>query len=110
MLVFLCSYEPKGPAISWKKKPEETDSMNFKCFLPGVDNAYHFIRVNRQAEVYKVRRNLPKEEFPHHFFTLHPPTVVHNLLPFDIFVEIPVCVIAKLCVRLVPINSYTYVC
>ncbi len=81
-MVPLLSFKAEGPPLSWRRS-QHGDKVNFKC-LHSSDPYY--IRVNRTEECYKVKRNLPPDDFAHHTFHLHPPVVVHNLLPFDLFI------------------------
>lgn len=55
--------------------------------MEGDDSIRDFIRVHCKEEKYKQRRDLPAEEYPHFVFHLHPPVVIQNLLPFEIFID-----------------------
>ena len=55
--------------------------------MEGDDSIRDFIRVYCKEEKYKQRRDLPAEEYPHFVFHLHPPVVIQNLLPFEIFID-----------------------
>ena len=81
-----CRFKPLGPPILWKSK-RDSDYINFKCVLEGDDSIRDFIRVHCKEEKYKQRRDLPAEEYPHFVFHLHPPVVIQNLLPFEIFID-----------------------
>ena len=84
--VTACRFKPLGPPILWKSK-RDSDYINFKCVLEGDDSIRDFIRVHCKEEKYKQRRDLPAEEYPHFVFHLHPPVVIQNLLPFEIFID-----------------------
>ena len=55
--------------------------------MEGDDSIRDFIRVHCKEEKYKQRKDLPAEEYPHFVFELHPPVVIQNLLPFEIFID-----------------------
>ena len=85
-LCFPHSYEPEGPPIMWLGR-KDSDYLHFKSVLPGDDSACHYIRVDFKEEKYKVRRNIPTEDYAHHIIHLYPPLVFQNLLPFEIFID-----------------------
>ena len=55
--------------------------------MEGDDSIRDFICVHCKEEKYKQRRDLPAEEYPHFIFHFHPPVVIQNLLPFEIFID-----------------------
>ena len=65
--------------------------MTCMCTLSGESVSCHFIRVVIEEEKYGIRKNLPKEDFGHHIFHLHPPLLLQNLLPFTITAGNVVC-------------------
>lgn len=80
--IYTHRFQSEGPPLSWNKS-KHGDTVNLKCILSSSDPYY--IRVNRTEECYKIKRQLPQDDFAHHVFHLHPPLVVHNLLPFDLY-------------------------
>lgn len=83
--VHVCVYrfQSQTSSLSWRKS-KHSDTVNLECVLASADPYY--IRVNRTEAVYKLKRHLPDEEFAHHTFHLYPPLVIHNLLPFDLYI------------------------
>ncbi|XP_064395949.1 intermembrane lipid transfer protein VPS13A-like isoform X2 [Halichondria panicea] len=75
-------FQSEGPPLSWRKS-KHGDKVNLKCVLSSSDPYY--IRVNRTEECYKIKRQLPQDDFAHHIFHLHPPLVIHNLLPLHLY-------------------------
>ena len=55
--------------------------------MEGDDSVRDFICVHCKEEKYKLKRNLPTEEYPHFIFHLYAPVIIQNLLPFEIFID-----------------------
>ena len=87
LIVLLChlSFQPDGPLITWVQKTG-TNYIEIRSKLKGDDSVHHFTRVDIREEKYKLRKNIPVGDFPHHIFHLRPPLVLQNLLPFTISV------------------------
>lgn len=79
------SFQPDSPLITWLQKTG-TNYFEIRSKLKGDDSVCHFTRVDIREEKYKLRKNLPVGDFPHHIFHLRPPLVLQNLLPFTISV------------------------
>lgn len=66
-------------------KESTSDYVNLKCQFPDLEDAFYIIRVVCKKEGYRRQIDIPAEPFTHYILHLHPPLVVQNLLPYEIF-------------------------
>ncbi len=67
--------------------------MDLKSVMEEDDTVCFFSRVIFQEEKYKLKRNVQKDiDYPHHIFHIHPPLILQNFLPYQVFFEAMVCV------------------